>query len=339
MLMSSLVWAAVNGRLTGRGPDNKELQQQGWEAQGLPDSWVYHTDTGERVQINRLGILSNLAGMAADVAEVWMQADDHTRAEMAQLLVTAYVGNLSFDFLQNSAGVTQAIVNGVKRKEDVDLLAKSMGAFIPLSGTIKSGEKLLAPASDPILMKDARTTLDKMLARFPGYDSLATKFGLEPVPVLRNQFGYAVKQPNAAYGTEWFNPLFISAPSQNETLRKLSQIELDLGLTIQKPANIIGEGKLPLTAKEYDRYSRLAGQQWEQRAEQLLPTLERKDLPDQVKRDLLMQHLMQSRQAATAILKGESPDLVESMTRDRVQRYTQPHTPKRPTRQPAIGTE
>jgi len=339
MLMSSLVWAAFNGRLTGRGPDNKELQQQGWEAHGLPDSWVYHTDTGERVQINRLGILSNLAGMAADVAEVWMQADDHTRAEMAQLLVTAYVGNLSFDFLQNSAGVTQAIVNGVKRKEDVDLLAKSMGAFIPLSGTIKSGEKLLAPASDPILMKDARTTLDKMLARFPGYDSLATKFGLEPVPVLRNQFGYAVKQPNAAYGTEWFNPLFISAPSQNETLRKLSQIELDLGLTIQKPANIIGEGKLPLTAKEYDRYSRLAGQQWEQRAEQLLPTLERKDLSDQVKRDLLMQHLMQARQAATAILKGESPDLVESMTRDRVQRYTQPHTPKRPTRQPAIGTE
>lgn len=333
MLMSSLVWAAFNGRLTGRGPDNKELRQEGWEAQGLPDSWVYNTDTGERVQINRLGILSNLAGMAADVAEVWPQADEQTKADMAQLLVTAYVGNLSFDFLQNSAGVTQALVNGVKRKEDLDLLAKSMGAFIPLGGTFKAAEKALA--DNPPLMKDARTTLDKMLARFPGYDALAKQYGLDPVPVLRNQFGYAVKQPTALYGTEWFNPLFISAPSQNETLRKLSEIELALGLKIQAPANIIGEGKLPLTAREYDRYQRLAGQHWEQRAEQLLPTLQRTDLPDQVKRDLIMEHLMTARRTATAVLKGESRDLVEAMTHEKMERYTQPHTPKRVTRPPS----
>jgi hypothetical protein len=339
MLMSSLVWAAVNGRLTGRGPDNKELQQQGWEAHGLSDSWVYNTDTGERVQINRLGILSNLAGMSADVAEVWLQADERTRAEMAQLLVTAYVGNLSFDFLQNSAGVTQALVNGLKRKEDVDVLAKSMGAFIPLGGTIRSAEKLLAPADDPLLMKDARTSLDKMLARFPGYDSLAKQFGLEPIPVLRNQFGYAVKQPQAAFGTEWFNPLFISGPSQNETLQKLSQIQIDLGVKIQRPSNVIGDGKMPLTAREYDAYERMAGQQWERRAEQLLPVLERKDLPDQVKRDLILHHLMEARRSATAQLKGQSHDLVDAMTADKVQRYTQPKSPAKTTRPPSLRQE
>ena len=339
MLMSSLVWAAVNGRLTGRGPDSKELQQQGWEAQGLPDSWVYNTDTGERVQISRVGILSNLAGMAADVADVWLQADERTRGEMAQLLVTAYVGNLSFDFLQSSAGVTQAIVNGIKRKEDVDILAKSIGAFVPLGGTIRSAEKALAPADNPQLMKDARTSLDKMLARFPGYDSLAKQFGLDPIPVLRNQFGYAIKQPQAAFGTEWFNPLYISAPSQNETLQKLSQIQLDLGVKIQRPSNIIGDGKMPLTAQEYDAYERMAGQQWEARAEQLLPVLERKDVPDQVKRDLILHHLMEARRTATAQLKGASHDLVEAMTADKVQRYTQPTSPKRVTRPPSLRQE
>jgi hypothetical protein len=339
MLMSSLVWAAVNGRLTGRGPDNKELQQQEWEAQGLPDSWVYHTDTGERVQISRLGILSNLAGMSADVAEVWLQADERTRAEMAQLLVTAYVGNLSFDFLQSSAGVTQAIVNGMKRKEDVDILAKSIGAFVPLGGTIRAAEKALAPADNPPLMKDARTSLDKMLARFPGYDSLAKQFGMDPIPVLRNQFGYAIRQPQAAWGTEWFNPLYISAPSQNETLQKMSQIQIDLGVTIQRPSNVIGDGKMPLTAQEYDAYERMAGQQWEQRAEQLLPVLERKDVPDQVKRDLILHHLMEARRTATAQLKGQSHDLVEAMTTDKVQRYTQPTSPKRVTRPPSLRQE
>lgn len=333
MIMSSLVWAAFNGRLTGRGPDSKELQHEGWDAKGLPDSWVYNTDTGERVQINRLGVLSNLAGMAADVSEVWMQADEQTRADMAQLLVTAYVGNLSFDFLQSSTGVTQALVNGVRRKEDLDILAKSLGAFLPMGGTIRAAEKALS--DDPPLMKDARSSLDKILARFPGYDSLAKQYGLEPVPVLRNQFGYAVKQPTALYGTEWFNPLFISAPSQNDTLRKVSEIELALGLKIQPPANIIGDGKLPLTAREYDRYQRLAGQHWEQRVEQLLPTLQRSDLPDQVKRDLIIEHLMTARRTAAAVLKGESHDLVDAMTQEKVQRYTQPHTPKKVTRPPA----
>jgi hypothetical protein len=235
--------------------------------------------------------------------------------------------------------VTQAIVNGLKRKEDVDVLAKSMGALIPLGGTIRSAEKLLAPADDPLLMKDARTSLDKMLARFPGYDSLAEQFGLEPIPVLRNQFGYAVKQPHAAFGTEWFNPLFISGPSQNETLQKLSQIQIDLGVKIQRPSNVIGDGKMPLTAREYDAYERLAGHQWERRAEQLLPVLERKDNPDQVKRDLILHHLMEARRSATAQLKGQSHDLVDAMTADKVQRYTQPKSPAKTTRLPSLRQE
>jgi hypothetical protein len=178
-----------------------------------------------------------------------------------------------------------------------------------------------------------------MLARFPGYDSLAKQFGFEPIPVLRNQFGYAVKQPHAAFGTEWFNPLFISGPSQNDTLQKLSQIQIDLGVKIQRPSNVIGDGKMPLTVSEYDAYERLAGQQWERRAEQLLPVLERKDVPDQVKRDMILHHLMEARRSATAQLKGQSHDLVDAMTSDKVQRYTQPKSPAKTTRPPSLRQE
>ena len=96
---------------------------------------------------------------------------------------------------------------------------------------------------------------------------------------------------------------------------------------------------MPLTVREYDAYERLAGQQWERRAEQLLPVLERKDIPDQVKRDLILHHLMEARRSATAQLKGQSHDLVDAMTSDKVQRYTQPKSPAKTTRPPSLRQE
>ena len=161
-------------------------------------------------------------------------------------MTNIYVGNLSFDFMLNSAQVIQALSNGVKRKEDLVVLAKAVGgSMIPLSGTIRSGEKLLS--DDPLLVKDARDTMDKILARFPGYDSLAKKFGMDPVPVKRNQFGDAVKQPRAAFGTEWFNPMFISAPSTDPIMQRLATVEQALKMEIGPPAMTTGKNNLPMT--------------------------------------------------------------------------------------------
>lgn len=329
IMVSSLVAAAVNGRLRGRGPDNKELRQQSREAFGLEDSVVVNADDGSSVQINRLGIIGNLAGLAADAAEVWLQADEHTKSDIAQLLVTAYVGNLSFDFLQNSSGVIQALSNGVKTKKDLDLLAKSSTSLIPLGATLRSVEKIAATPDDPLVMKDARDTLDKILARFPGYDTLAEKYGLPPVPVLRNQFGYAVRQPTSAYGTEWFNPLFVSRPSKDATLRELAEIELALGVSIQQPRRDIGKNGLELTTQEYDEYQKLAGEQWEQRAEALLPALRRADIPDQRKRDLIETQIRQARSTAAKMLYGVEPELAGAISEQTRVLGTTLRTPKK----------
>ena len=313
MMMSGMLYAAVNGRLRGRGPDNKELRQQDIEAHGLTDSVVVNADDGTSVQINRFGIVGNLAGMAADVAEVWMQADEHTKSDIAQLLTTAYVGNLSFDFLQNSSGIIHALANGVKTKADLDLIAKSTTSLIPLGATARSVEKILATPEDPLLMKDAKTALEKILARFPGYDSLAEKYGLPAVPVLRNQFGYAVRQPTSAWGTEWFNPLFVSGPSKNDTLREIAEIELSLGVAIQQPRRDIGKHNLELNNEEYAEYQKLAGAQWEQRAAALLPMLRRDDIPDQVKRDKIEMQVREARAVAARQLFGVEPELASAL--------------------------
>lgn len=333
MLMSSMLWAAFNGRLTGRGPDSKALRDAGYEAEGLPDSFVYNTDTGERVQINRLGVLSNLAGMAADAAEIWPIADDQTKADIAQLLTTAYVGNLSFDFMLNSAQVVQALANGVKKKEDLVVLAKAVGgSMIPLSGTIRSAEKLLS--DEPLLVKDARDTMDKILARFPGYDSLAKQFGMDPVPVKRNQFGDAVKQPRSAFGTEWFNPMYISAPSTDPVMQRLATVEKELKLEIGPPAMTTGKNNLPMTAQEYDKYQWLAGKRWRERASAIIDILEDKNTLDQVKRNLIETHLRLARQTAQRELLGSEPDLVDSLVQDTQTRYSTLRTPKKTVRQP-----
>lgn len=326
MIMSSLVWSAVDGRLRGRGPDNKELRQESIAAQGLPDSFVFNADDGSSIQINRLGILGNLAGMAADVAEVWLQADDLTRGDIAQLLTTAFVGNLSFDFLQGTGGILQALANGVKTKQDLDLIAKSIPALVPLGATIRAGEKLAATPDDPILMKDARDTLDKIMARFPGYDTLAEKFGLPKVPVLRNQFGYAVKQSASAWGTEWFNPLYISRPSQQDGLAELAEIELKLGVAIQEPPRTVGPHGLRLSNEEYDQLQKLAGAQWEQRAKAILPTLRRDDVPDQVKRNLIESNIREARGAASRQLFGVDPSVSDAIAAQKKYLLTTPHT-------------
>ena len=332
LMMSSMVAAAVNGRLRGRGPDNKELQMEAVHAEGLPDSLVVNADDGSSVQISRLGIVANLAGMAADAAEVWLQADEFTKGDIAQLLTTAYVGNLAFDFIQNSAGTLQALANGVKTKKDLDLLAKSLSVVVPLGATIRAGEKLAATDETPLLMKDARDSLDKIRARFPGYDTLAKKFGLEPVPLLRNQFGYAVRQPTSAYGTEWFNPLHVSRPSQQEGLREISAIEIELGMAIQQPSRDIGQRNLPLTNAEYDKYQQLAGEQWERRALAILPTLRRDDVTDTRKRDLISSQLREARSVAARMLFAEEPSLVDAYKQQRKELGTQLHIPKKYTR-------
>ncbi len=329
LMMSSMVTAAVNGRLRGRGPDNKELQRQNIDAQGLPDSVVINADDGSSIQINRLGIVANLAGIAADAADVWLQADDLTKGEIAQLLTTAYVGNLTFDFLQNSSGVIHALANGVKTKQDLDLLAKSISSLIPLGATVRSGEKIMATDETPLLLKDARESLDKIRARFPGYDTLAKHFGLEPVPVLRNQFGYAIRQPSSAYGTEWWNPMYVSKPSQTEGLAELSGIELQLGMAIQQPSRTIGQRGLPLSNAEFDQYQQLAGEQWERRALAILPTLRRDDIPDERKRDLISLHLRESRSIAAKKLFGEDPNLVEDYKQQRKVLGSQLRTPNK----------
>lgn len=328
IMMSSMVAAAVNGRLRGRGPDNKELQQQSRDAHGLTDSVVLNADDGTSVQINRFGIVANLAGMAADASEVWLQADDMTKGEIAQLLTTAYVGNLSFDFLQNSSGVIHAIANGVKTEQDLDLLARSLSSVVPLAATIRSAEKLAATDETPLLMKDARDSLDKIRARFPGYDTLAKRFGLEPVPVLRNQFGYAVRQPSSAYGTEWFNAMHVSHPSQTEGIREISEIQMALGMAIQQPPRSIGQRNLPLTNQEYDHYQQLAGEQWELRAKAILPTLRGDDLPDERKRLLISTQLREARSVAAKQLFGEEPGLVDAVSQQKRTLNTTLRTPR-----------
>lgn len=331
-MMTAYVWSALNGRMRGRGPDSKELRQERTDAQGLQDSVILNADTGEGFQVSRLGIHGNLMGMAADVAEAYLQMDEATKVEALQLLTTAYLSNLSMDFLDGSVGIAQAVMHGIKNKQELDLLAKSLNTVVPMGGMIRSTEKALVPENQ-LLMKDARDSLDKILARLPGYDSLADKFNLPRVPVLRNQFGDAVQQPRAAFGTQWFNPMHVSRSSDDRLLREVSQIELDLGMGIAAPANMVGVGNVPMEPSEYQRYQVLAGQLWRQHAEGIIETLKDPLQPDQVKRNLITLHVQAARESALNQLKGESPDLIDAMTARKLEQSLTLHPPQKTTRE------
>lgn len=329
MVMSTMLWAGFEGRLTGRGPDNPELRKAGYQAYGQPDSFIYNTDTGERIQIKRLGAFANLAGMAADAAEIWPIADDQTKADVARLMVTAYVSNLDMDFMMNSVTLAEALMSAGKKEKDFGTIAASATAAIPLAGTLRAVETAV---SEPRTVKEARDAMDRILARFPGYDWAAKKFGLPAVPVERNLFGDAVKRDRAWFGTEWFNPLIISKPSGDPLMQEFSRIYGALKMELGQPSNITGKNNLRLSDAEYDRYKIIAGRNLRERIAGIMDNLQDPYELDQVKRDLVQREVSLSRQQATRELLDEMPDLTDALTEDRIYRYTVPRTPKRSTR-------
>ena len=139
--------------------------------------------------------------------------------------------------------------------------------------------------------------------------------------------------PRAAFGTQWFNPMYISKPKGDTLLRELSAIELRLEMPIAQPANMVGTGNVPMEPEEYARYQQLAGARWREFATALLPTLQSPAISDQKKRDLITLKVQQARTIALAELKSQSPDLIEAMTNRKLDLGLEMHAPRKATRE------
>lgn len=171
---------ALNGKLTGGGPNDpklqKELRAAGWQ----PYSYVIDRPDGSKTYIpmGRLDPASMALSMTADLVEAMRYDPEGKEAEKGiGALALALAKNFSDKtFLQNMHQALEAL-SDTKGDKGEKYLANLAGNTLPMSSLLRGVNP------DPY-MREARTFIDTMLKNMPGYS--------QRLPPVRDVFGEPV---------------------------------------------------------------------------------------------------------------------------------------------------
>ena len=146
-------------------------------------------------------------------------------------------------------------------------------------------------------MKDARTLTDKVLARLPGYDTLAKQFGFPPVPIRRDMYGQPVPIPSMR-----------PTPEQDMFLEGINAI----GVTVPPPPRLYHG--VPLTDADYDHLQIDVGNRIKDLSEQkaIVEMLHTPTIPDQLKVELVSARIREARAAGTKVWESKHRVTVSS---------------------------
>ncbi|MQX65149.1 hypothetical protein GHK78_19435 [Sinorhizobium meliloti] len=204
---------ALNGKMTGAGPTDPELQKElratGWQ----PYSYIIEGEDGSKkyIPMGRLDPASMAMSMVADLVEALRHDPEGTSAEKGiGALGMAMAKNFSDKtFLQNMHQALEALSDSSGRKGE-RYLATVAGNTIPLSSALRGVNP------DPY-MREARTFIDTMLKNLPGFS--------ETLPPTRDVFGEPV-----------WRRVGLSTSSEADTLEaEHTRIMLETGKSIGKP--------------------------------------------------------------------------------------------------------
>lgn len=263
-LTTAVALATLEGKITGRGPANREerntLRDTGWQ----PFSIVLTGEDGKPryISLNRLDPFAMLIGTVASVVEVAgqvMREDGEYDGDVAQDLIAA-VGIAVIEQLKSKSyltGLTAAVdaINDPDRSLEryVERLA---GSLVP-NLVVQAGRAVAPDAavdeSSFAAFREVDSVLDAVVSRIPGLaDSL---------PPKRNIWGEVVSYPHG-YGPDIISPFFeVSAdPSPaSRALAKLSEEGKGFRFDMRQRFGSIGSGEhaQKLTPEQRDRFIRL----------------------------------------------------------------------------------
>jgi hypothetical protein len=252
MMTSMAALAALNGKVTGRGPKDENerrlLMETGWQ----PYSLVFETAEGKHyVSYQRLDPFATFLGLVADWSEQ-AKRQDPFQSDTLQATLTAMATAVSANvtnktYLASLAQVVDAI-NQPERKFMTWTKAR-VGSYVP-SLIAQVGSSL----DDEQTMREIRGFFDGALNRVPGAASI-----LEP---KRNVLGESIDSPLSETPMSFANPFVLSREKNDPVFKELAQ--LNHGLQPPSPA-LFGSINLLEHATDkgqtaYDRWLQLAGQ-------------------------------------------------------------------------------
>lgn len=252
MLTSVAAMAALEGKITGRGPrdehEKKLLLETGWQ----PYSFVFETAEGKHyVSYQRLDPFATFLGLVADWSDQ-AKRQDPFQADTLQTTLTAMATAVSANITNKTylASLAQVIdaINQPERRFMTWSKAR-VGSYVP-SLLAQTGASL----DDQQTMREIRGFFDGALNRIPGGQNL-----LEP---KRNILGETVDSPLANTPLAFANPFVLSKQKDDKVFAELSQF--GHGLQAPSPAymgvvNLL-DHKTDKGQTAYDRWLQLTGE-------------------------------------------------------------------------------
>ncbi len=280
---------AAEGFITGSGPSDpheaamwREVYQP--HSVRIGDMWY---------QVNRLGPMGMLLGIAADLYEVAHDATEGDVLKAAAHLQHALTQNiLDESFMRGPADLIKAVEDPGRYGEGY--IKNFASSFVPFS----VGMAQMARAADPY-SRQARDVMDAIRAKVPGYS--------QTLLPRRNIWGEEI--PNLhALGGRAISALY----EQKVNSDPVNQAMLDLGI---HPAAV--ERKIrnvELTDQQYDDFSRIAGRLAKSRLDVIVQSPDWQRWPKHVRHDVISEVIRQSREGARGTMMQKFPSIPRDAT-------------------------
>lgn len=245
-IMATTADLAMNGQITGRGPNEKgqraALSRTGWQP--------YSVKVGDRwVAFNRLDPVGSLLGMSADIVDALrnMQheaVDDPDTERLSVAAAIAVAGNLvNKTYLSGLASLFEAMSDPQQYGEG--MVQRLAGSVVP------AGAAAVNRQMDPY-QREVYSMLDAIKARTPGLSDELTP--------RRNLWGEAQKwESGLGAGYDFFSPVY-TKPNSKEPI-DLEILEQGFNLTMPPKRTSFDGATVDLGQhpKVYSRYVELAG--------------------------------------------------------------------------------
>ncbi len=201
---------ASEGRITGMGPQDKELQrelrQSGWQ----PYSFVTENADGTKsyTSFQKLDPFGMFFGLAADIAHIKGKYDQGVVDDLATTATVALAGNLaSKSYLRGLVDIMGLLGSGYSKEEAAQkYLNYRVASYVP------AWTGMLNPDTE---MKEVRSILDGILARIPGMS--------ENVEAKRDNFGQKFVAPQG-YPYSAVNPFTMTTTKGDVVREELSRL-------------------------------------------------------------------------------------------------------------------
>lgn len=265
---------ALEGNITGRGPDSKAerqaLMRTGWQPYSVKVGDTYYS-------YGRLEPLGMVLGLHADASEIWEQMKEDEREDVATLIVKAITQNLtSKTWLRGVGDLMNAMTDPTRYAET--WTQRVAGTVVP------SGVAAVARGMDPTLRR-AETILEKVRSRIPGH----SKKGLPRLDL----WGEAIRYGGGPMA-QVFSPIYVSKKSASPIDHEMVRLEMTVGMPSKKIKGV------KLTPAEHNEYIRLAGTMAKERLDELVATKKYKDMSDELKAKVIKSIITGTRKRAGA---------------------------------------